>query len=319
MGLLRLGYGLESLKREQQRARWRIGLLAVLLVGIAAGAASLVSFRMSTLVKELDLSNHSHRTSLEEKQAELMAGREVQRAMLPPLAIEAPPLKIFCHFQPASELCGDFFDILMEEDFLVIFMADVRGHGAGAAMVTMALKGALPSAVREQSTGGQTPDPSRILMQLDTFLSENTVSPDRHYVTAICAVYHLPSHTLKLARAGHPPPWVWKKSEPPSQLPGPALPPLNLHQFLKAPPTNVTVDVHLVPGMKVLMHTDGLTEVFSPQGEWWGEEGLGDMLAQEGHLPAEALLRRLSETTIRFSQSRTPRDDQAMVMLEWPV
>lgn len=91
--------------------------------------------------QKLEHANQGLQESLEVLELDQLAGREVQLKMLP------PPIKQFGKYQfshriiPSFYLSGDFVDYFtVGDDFVVYFIADVSGHGASSAFVTVLLK-----------------------------------------------------------------------------------------------------------------------------------------------------------------------------------
>jgi len=91
--------------------------------------------------QELEQVNRGLQENLKVLELDQLAGREVQLKMLP------SPLKQIGKYQfshriiPSSYLSGDFVDYFtVGKDFVVYFIADVSGHGASSAFITVLLK-----------------------------------------------------------------------------------------------------------------------------------------------------------------------------------
>jgi len=96
--------------------------------------------------------NHTYRHQLEEKNQALehrleelrldqQAGREVQKRMLPEVQAQLGGIEFNYHIIPSLFLSGDFVDYFpITGDKVVFYIADVSGHGASSAFITVLLK-----------------------------------------------------------------------------------------------------------------------------------------------------------------------------------
>jgi len=116
--------------------------------------------------EELEKTNQELAASLQALQMDQQAGRHVQMRMLP-----ATPKRI-CGFRcthrilPSLYLSGDFIDYFkVGRSTLAFFMADISGHGASSAFLTVALKN-LTARLRSQYMHEKDPtilDPASVL------------------------------------------------------------------------------------------------------------------------------------------------------------
>jgi signal transduction histidine kinase/FixJ family two-component response regulator len=85
---------------------------------------------------------------------ELLAAREIQRALLPPERQSLPGAALQILFRPCAELSGDFFDVVHTDDELVFYLADVTSHGTAAAQVTYLVREAVRASLAETRAAG---------------------------------------------------------------------------------------------------------------------------------------------------------------------
>jgi CheY-like chemotaxis protein len=85
---------------------------------------------------------------------ELLAAREIQRALLPPERLSLPGASLHILFRPCAELSGDFFDVVRAEDEVVFYLADVTSHGTAAAQVTYLVREAVRASLEEARAAG---------------------------------------------------------------------------------------------------------------------------------------------------------------------
>ena len=91
--------------------------------------------------QQLEEANLEYKESLQALQQDLLAGRQVQMKMLPPAPSYFGDYRFSHKIVPSLYLSGDFVDYFTVGDHhVVFFIADVSGHGASSAFVTVLLK-----------------------------------------------------------------------------------------------------------------------------------------------------------------------------------
>lgn len=163
--------------------------------------------------QQLEAANRELHHSLNALQQDQQAGRHVQLKMFParPLAIGNYHLshKIF----PSLFLSGDFVDYFTVGDSkIVFFIADVSGHGASSAFLTVLMKNLF---ARKRSDFGHWMDrtilsPAAMLAQANRELLATEVGK---HVTLCVAVLDVRENTLLYSVAGHLPAPILCSSE----------------------------------------------------------------------------------------------------------
>lgn len=135
--------------------------------------------------------------SHEERYAnEFEAARNVQSLLISATAPSTPGFAVESVYIPASEVGGDFFQVLPGEDgSLLIVVGDVSGKGLKAAMTVSAIVGALRNE-RERR-------PAEILSNLNGVLHGQV----RGFVTCCAALIHS-NGAMTIANAGHLAPYL---------------------------------------------------------------------------------------------------------------
>jgi sigma-B regulation protein RsbU (phosphoserine phosphatase) len=96
----------------------------------------------------------------------------------------------------AVETSGDFFDIVeMSDGYVGVVIADVSGHGIGAAMIMAETRAFLRSFARDKT------NPAVILKRLNNELVMDLTA--EHFVTLMLLRLHPPSRSMVYASAGH--------------------------------------------------------------------------------------------------------------------
>ncbi|MFM9413320.1 SpoIIE family protein phosphatase [Peptococcus simiae] len=117
-------------------------------------------------------------------------------------------LKVDLIYQPANFVGGDFYDFLqVDDDTYGFFIADVKGHGASAAIIVAILKEKL------YELKDYWADPAQLFDQINGNLwrfFSNTRND--FFVTACYLLYNKEKKDVLWANAGHVPPVLFKES-----------------------------------------------------------------------------------------------------------
>ena len=279
--------------------------------GLQLGAVDYVSkpFQPDEVIARVNthLTIHRLKREVEQKkdalEAELEAASDVQRRLLPKNLPEIAGLKLAVHYETSLYAGGDYYDIAeMADNQWGFLVADAEGHSAPAA-VMMAMTCALFRSYPEPPV-----DPGELLYFLNQHMCK-VAEPS--FVTALYIVYDANHHTLKIARAGHPPPMIYRSSEKKAiEYPCSGVFPLGIDPYEKVPLT----EAELQPGDRILMYTDGITERFSMDGKTYGEERLLRQLEGNGNFQPQELLEAIMKNVEAFANGRPADDDQALLL-----
>ena len=200
---------------------------------------------------------------------------------------------------------GDFYSMIkLPGRRACIIMGDVSGKGIEAASISSAVKTALSAYAWEGRT------PARMVATLNEFLLG--FSRVETFATLFVGIVDLATSSLMYCSAGHPPAILVSAKSGEAEL-------LDVQSgvvgaFHDMEYKNGTVRLH--EGDILLLYTDGTTEARSPEGAFFGETGLRDMIMNEVPQGFDGLLNRFLSTLDRYTGRRLD-DDVAMVALRF--
>ncbi|MBU6399063.1 MAG: SpoIIE family protein phosphatase [Verrucomicrobia bacterium] len=238
---------------------------------------------------------------------ELEIARNIQRALLPK---SFPCVRGFslCGFlQSARQVGGDLYDVLpVSDDALLLIVADVMGHGVPAAMFAAILR----SLVRVLPEW--THQPSALLSKMNRMLYDD-LSEVEMFITAQLAFVDIRQRVLTAASAGHCPLLLASASQPAVRTVSPEGMPLGILRN----PAFTDETVPLGKGARLLLYTDGLTELRDGQGQCFGQQRLMRWLASAvaRRLPADAMKTELAASLEQFQPLDPLPDDQTFLIL----
>ena len=200
---------------------------------------------------------------------------------------------------------GDFYSMIkLPGRRACIIMGDVSGKGIEAASISSAVKTALSAYAWEGRT------PARMVATLNEFLLG--FSRVETFATLFVGIVDLATSSLMYCSAGHPPAILVSAQSGDAEL-------LDVQSgvvgaFHDMEYKNGTVRLH--EGDILLLYTDGTTEARSPEGAFFGETGLRDMIMNEVPQGFDGLLNRFLSTLDRYTGRRLD-DDVAMAALRF--
>lgn len=153
--------------------------------------------------KELELTNTQLRLSLQELEEDQKAGRHVQRQILPKEHYQFGNY-IFQHkILPSLFLSGDFVDYFkVGENLIGFYVADVSGHGASSAFVTVYLKSLMSQCLSRESEMDIMTQPDKVLKLVSDEVLKIKLGK---YLTMVYGVIDTEKDTLSYSIGGHYP------------------------------------------------------------------------------------------------------------------
>lgn len=238
---------------------------------------------------------------------EVEIARRIQHANLPVNLRSPGGVEIAAKYAPMSTVAGDFYDIKIKEETGVgLLIADVSGHGVGAALIGSMLKIAFAS--QEESIS----NPARVLTEINRILQGKL---EQSFVTACFLFVDITNGKIWYASAGHPPPVLWRKST--REISRLSQGGLILGPFPNAIYENTALDI--VKGDRLVLYTDGITETSSKTGELFGQDRLEalikDCSSDSADRAADQFIEHLSKWSGR-SHGTSLDDDLTLIILD---
>ncbi|MFC7336046.1 SpoIIE family protein phosphatase [Haloferula chungangensis] len=259
----------------------------------------------------------------EQMESELSRANKVQHSFLPAKQLNFPKMasersgsiEVVHDYRPSGPVGGDFFCLLPFSDSKIgIFIADVMGHGVGAALTMSALN------AMAQSKAARLSKPEEFLERLNRRLCEViSRDDDSEFITAFYLVIDTSDGSVTFATAGHHSPLI---REPATgavrelyergEVRGPAL-------MLVPNPAFVTGEARLTNGERILLYTDGLTEM-PPEpgsGEELGSGGLRRIIEGLDQIELSTFVENITARVLYQSGAQRFEDDVCLIGIEY--
>ncbi|EPG73372.1 SpoIIE-like protein phosphatase domain protein [Leptospira fainei serovar Hurstbridge str. BUT 6] len=204
---------------------------------------------------------------------------------------------------PAVGISGDYLDILrIDPKRQLLILGDVSGHGLGSGYLVSAVRGIIRRYLGDSSSLPQ------IFRAINLFLIERYRGSE--FMTSIAGVYNSSDGAFSFVNAGHTPPICIRKG-------GRVELRNETQRVLGVLPTDYKLlTIHLNPGDKLVLFTDGVTETFNDNEEIFGEENLQRLLSSNHHLGAQELADLVRKTLEEYRNNKEPSDDVSFICLE---
>ncbi|RYZ06817.1 MAG: hypothetical protein EOO73_14835 [Myxococcales bacterium] len=241
-------------------------------------------------------------------ESELSIATRIQTSILP-RDLTVRGLSIAATMLPATEVGGDYYDVLPTPDGCWIGIGDVAGHGLRSGLVMMMLQSIVASLVR------QSPDaaPREVLRVVNTVLHDNVrtrLEQDEHATLSL--IRYRADGRLTFAGA-HEDMLVYRAASEQVE----AVPTVGAWVGATRDIQDVTQDSELTlsDGDVLLLYTDGVIEARSATGEHFGSERLAKELARVAREPVDSLRDALSAAVRGFMHQQ--QDDIALLVARY--
>jgi serine phosphatase RsbU (regulator of sigma subunit) len=236
------------------------------------------------------------------KTQELEKARQLQLSMLPKNPPALPNLDIAAEMKTATEVGGDYYDFKVHDDgVLTIAVGDATGHGMQAGTMVAATK-SLFNALADE------PEPASILQKATKALKE--MGYRKMYMALTIA--KIQNHHMLVAAAGMPYTLIHRAAGGDVEEVAIKAMPLGSFPNFKYEQKKIALE----PGDTVLFLSDGLEEMFDPQGEILGAARVKELVVEAGQKPSEQVIAHLKNAGKAWASGRAQEDDVTMVVVK---
>lgn len=243
----------------------------------------------------------------ERMQRELEIARDIQATLIPKNVVQPDGYEVAVYYESATEVGGDYIDVIPQGAHVVSVMADVSGKGVPGLVVMGMLKIMVQALVRRGLA------PAELVKDLNVSLKK-TLKPNM-FVTLFVARLDPARGELVYSNAGHNPLVIFDRPTKKCTLHRMSGPPLGV---FPASVFNEQINeyrLRLRPGALVVQYTDGLNESTNEKGEQFGMERIVSVCDAYGSEGAAALVPRLAGAELSFRRSAPQPDDIAVIAL----
>jgi len=281
------------------------GSIRLAVEAMQRGAADFVekpwdnSKLLSTLRTQIE-SRNERRSGAARESGEIEAASVTQRGLLPQSIPQFPGYGISAAWRPAGAVSGDYLDLLrLDANHLALCVGDVIGKGVPAALLMSNVQAAVHALAGEMHPTGE------LCERINRIVAANVGSGK--FITFFYGVLD-GARRFSYTNAGHCEPILVRQNGECLRLNhgGVVLGVFPDWEYREE-------HVQLEPGDRLVLFTDGITEIADATGEEFSEERLMDLLRANRALGAEAMQKRVMAAIADFSGGNF-QDDATLIV-----
>jgi phosphoserine phosphatase RsbU/P len=240
-----------------------------------------------------------------EIEEDLLLAARVQQSLAPKSVVWGG-IRVETFYHPVRTIGGDFGLVSpMDDEHLNLLVCDVSGHGIGSALVANRI---YSETMTQLQNGAPLGD---MLRQLNRFVMQN-IGSSVFFFTLAAARLDRAGRRMVFAGAGHPPVMVVQPGAEPRLLESRSM---VLGALPNAVDMEATLDVDLEAGDRIVLYTDGITDVFDSHGEMLGVEGVQKFVRETALLPFKQMKQGILDRVAAWREG-PPSDDVSLVLVE---
>jgi serine phosphatase RsbU (regulator of sigma subunit) len=254
------------------------------------------------------LMSRAHRRAVEAEE-ELISARRLQQMLFPRTLPPTPGYDVGRAFELASQVGGDYFDILAAGPGRVgVCIADISGRGVPAALDISLLKHAVHAAVTTMH------EPSAVASHVNRMMYPHFESLSfERFVSLFFGVLELATGHLRYVNCGHTPPILLRAAGEVRELFTGGI----VLGALRAP-DYAAHEVTLQPGDVLGLCTDGVTSARNRAGEEFGSDRMAAVMHLQHPEPAQTVAEAILDAVAEFAV-HSDDDISALVIKRVPA
>lgn len=234
--------------------------------------------------------------------------REIQENLLAKNVPVAEGYDISAYYSPSKEVGGDYYDFFMvDENRIGMVVADVSGKGIPGSMIMMMAKALITYQAIANHAG-----PKALFTTVNKFLARDIKRG--MFVTSFYIELDVPKRIARVASAGHCPMLIFRESTQKAFSQNPGGLALGFDKEGALFERNMKEEaIQLLPGDRVMIYTDGITEAKSPAGEEFGELRVQQIMARCSGMSSKEFLVQLVRAIEAHAQTTVQGDDITVI------
>ena len=270
---------------------------------------SIVTFTDISDLKRAEQELREVNKKLEERhqeiQEDLTLAARVQQSLAPKSLVWGG-VRVETFYHPVRTIGGDFGLVSsLDDHYLNLLVCDVSGHGIGSALVANRIYTEMMTQLR----AGSALD--TMLTQLNRFVMHN-IGSSVFFFTVAAARIDRPGRRYGVRPAWRSSAMIARNGAEPRLLESRSM---VLGALPEAVDAEATLDVDLDAGDRVVLYTDGITDVFNSRGEMLGVEGVQKIVRETSRLPFHEMKKGILDSVAQWREG-PPTDDVSLVLVE---
>jgi len=262
-----------------------------------------ISLGSMQLILTDDATSEAITHTLIELQMERSAAAKIQKELLNHVPTACPGFELDVYLEQCAAVGGDLYDIVhLPNGSMVIIVADVVGHGLGAALLMSHILASFRTLCLELNF-----ELRKAIKTLSRLLCHH--ADDAQFASVVMGLLEPYGSVFRFINAGHNAPIIFRTDGSIVQLEsaGPPIGILNDFEYAED-------DTELSSGDMLLIYTDGLIETERNE-EHFGEKRLVNHVIESPNDPLKQITDRIMDGVDRFIGDQPRHDDITLMMI----
>ncbi len=235
-----------------------------------------------------------------------LIAREIQKKLLPQSIVSTPKFQIEAYCEAALPVGGDYYDIIHNEsgNTVSVLLADISGRGINSAMIAAMIRTQIHTLIKNNF------DTRKLLYNLNNLICDDIDL--YNFITLFFLQLSLTGNRAAFCNAAHNPILHYIKDGRNVVAHESRNSPLGILKNMEFKEGILLLD----SGDILLLYTNGLAEIKSPAGDFFGRERLVSFIQDNAELSARDFKEKLLETIFEYSNSIQHEDDITFVVIK---
>lgn len=273
------------------------------VIFIMMGCTAMIIAKRSRSILERVVRQVSYKEQLSFVKKEMDLAADIQNKLIPETDIKIDAFDIEMYYQPAQQVGGDYYDVIqLHNGSLLVVIADVSGKGYSAALLMSNIQAIVRTLIHQESSL------ENIVSLLNLSLINNSVRG--RFVSLIIMEIDPKKKQLKYINCGHNPPLI-KQGNTIIEL-DVATPVLGVLDDYTSQLETVAFHENDV----LFAYTDGISELYNPEGEQMGMEPMKAILNKYSSTGSNNLKEEILLSLTNHMKDEVAHDDISFVLVK---
>nr|WP_318739353.1 SpoIIE family protein phosphatase [uncultured Treponema sp.] len=230
----------------------------------------------------------------------------IQKSIVPAKLPAIPGLSLGTIFNPAENICGDYYDVLVSrKDRISFVMADVTGKSLNSMNVMLQLRAMLRLIINTTQTAGT------ILSWANRGIASENNTID-HFASVALMIYDSINNKVQYASGGTNPIFLYAKESDVVKEISKIQEPVGVEKTTEYADNEISVN----SGDIIITCTDGLIEALNGDGHQYGKTNLEKVVKANHSLDGKEIANKIKTDVKKFCGSAAQHDDQSLLVIK---
>lgn len=230
----------------------------------------------------------------------------IQKSIVPAKLPAIPGLSLGTIFNPAENICGDYYDVLVSrKDRISFVMADVTGKSLNSMNVMLQLRAMLRLIINTTQTAGT------ILSWANRGIASENNTID-HFASVALMIYDSVNNKVQYASGGTNPIFLYTKESDVVKEISKIQEPVGVEKTTEYADNEISVN----SGDIIITCTDGLIEALNGDGHQYGKTNLEKVVKAYHSLDGKEIANKIKTDVKKFCGSAAQHDDQSLLVIK---